>query len=52
MLLNSNISLKSSVRNENTGKEGGPIHLQSRIDASSLSDAALLEIMGTAKKED
>ena len=40
------------VRNESTGKEGGPIHLQSRIDASSLSDAALLEIMGTAKKED
>lgn len=33
------------VRSETSGKDGGPIHLQSRIDATKLSEEALAEIL-------
>lgn len=39
------------VRNESTGKDGGPIHLQSRLDASKLSDSALEELLEAGKAE-
>lgn len=39
------------VRNENTGKDGGPIHLQSRLDTSKLSDSALEEMLEAGKAE-
>jgi predicted transcriptional regulator len=39
------------VRNENTGKDGGPVHLASRIKVSNLSDAALEEILSAEGAE-
>lgn len=37
-----------TIRNENTGKDGEPIHLQSKVDMSGLSNEALLELMNAA----
>lgn len=37
-----------TVRNENTGKDGEPIHMQSKVDMSGLSNEALLELMNAA----
>lgn len=39
------------VRNENTGKDGGPVHLLSRLDTSKLSDSALEEMLEAGKAE-
>jgi hypothetical protein len=39
------------VRTENTGKDGGPIHLQSRLDTTKLSDSALEEMLHAGKPE-
>jgi len=37
------------VRNENTGKDGGPVHLLSRLDTTKLSDSALEELLTAGK---
>lgn len=37
-----------TIRNENTGKDGEPIHLKSKVDVSTLSNEALLELMNAA----
>jgi hypothetical protein len=39
------------VRTESTGKDGGPIHLQSRLDTTKLSDSALEELLEAGKSE-